>query len=210
MADEVPSQQRPRPCAALQDYLQASKADGFYDRRGYPGVYIDEPYLLDMLKSYAVQEDALSNLSKELASNLPDPERLQRWLHVAQGCGTALKTSVEDGLGWSYIATAPTTNSPIQLHQVFGIPELAELVFAQLSARDLISTSWANRSWSQTITSSQILQKQLCLRPDVAGFWRTMFSQIRWSFEEQLLPWIYCKAEKPRDFGETGSKLGLS
>ena len=155
----------------IESYLEAAKGT----RHGFADV--TEAELLEMLKIQLLSHDSHYALVSELQKDSFNKERVNNLLHDAGRAESELHNFINCALCGDPLLTAPTKHSDQKVHEVFSIPELAEMILSMLHPEDLMSAAQVNKAFVSSIYSSSKIQTILHLRPNVDSFWNSLFDQ---------------------------------
>ncbi|KAK5127104.1 hypothetical protein LTR85_008464 [Meristemomyces frigidus] len=153
----------------LENHLDALKSG-----RRLASARIEETEILDLLKHQLQLEWSISTLKRTLGDTLSAEAR--KAIEAAEDTTTTFRSAFVHMLGSDPFKTAPSDGSHRKAQEVFEVPELAEMILCEMTAKQLLtSVVKVNRALSSTITTSPKLQRLLGLRPDYTCQWRSNF-----------------------------------
>lgn len=154
----------------VEDYLDALKGS-----HKYSSTTVWRNDLLEIMKSQLLLFDTLEEISLESSSKYNGDERLTALVKDARRGEGAVHDYISKVYGSDPLLTAPSHNSAAKAQETFNIPELMEMILGYLSTQDLLLAMEVNKSFADSVLSSNKLQIKLCLKAATNTDWFTDF-----------------------------------
>ena len=158
---------------------------------------VSEESFLEILKEQLLLVNSLKQIKLEVQSiaGQVNASSIQAALHEADTSARKLHNFIKEALGGDPLLTSPSNASAMKADQVFETAELAEMIFMELEARDVLVASQVNKAFRAGVAGSSKLQIKLCYRGDPDSLWRSSFN---WCLRYDLLREVRCRLNDDR------------